>query len=296
MSRKPDAENVSWSFPHCPQPPDWSLDWEGMLTDFDWLRDLAGCAQDATWHEEGDVLVHTGMVCEALTEMNRWRELQPEQRSALFAAALLHDVAKPVVSCEEGGRIRSPRHTVEGARMARMLLWQRYLPTQSLRHLRLREEIVGLVRMHGLPLHLLDEPDPQRVVIGASQVVRLDLLAMLAEADVVGRRSRDQQELLTQVDLFREFAGENRCYTSARLFASEHTRFLYFMGRQLNPDCEVHDDTRQEVILMSGLPATGKDHWVAEHAADWPVVSLDTIRADLGVSPTDNQGTVWDRW
>ncbi|MFH1918384.1 MAG: AAA family ATPase [Planctomycetota bacterium] len=43
---------------------------------------------------------------------------------------------------------------------------------------------------------------------------------------------------------------------------------------------------------MSGLPATGKDHWIAEHAADWPVVSLDTIRNDLGISPGDNQGAV----
>lgn len=149
-----------------------------------------------------------------------------------------------------------------------------------------------MVRVHGLPLHLLDEPDPQRVVIGVSQVVRLDLLAMLAEADVAGRRSRDQQELLTRVELFRELARENRCYTSPRPFASEHTRFLYFQGRQLDPDCEAHDDTRLEVILMSGLPATGKDHWIGKHAADWPVVSLDTIRSDLGILPADNQGAV----
>ena len=43
---------------------------------------------------------------------------------------------------------------------------------------------------------------------------------------------------------------------------------------------------------MSGLPATGKDHWIAGHAAERPVVSLDAIRSDLGIAPDDNQGAV----
>ncbi len=43
---------------------------------------------------------------------------------------------------------------------------------------------------------------------------------------------------------------------------------------------------------MSGLPAAGKDHWLRSNAPDLPVVSLDAIRFDLGISPADSQGRV----
>lgn len=83
---------------------------------------MAGCQQDPAWHAEGDVLMHTKMVCEALVAMNSWRGLSPEERSVLFAAALLHDVGKPLVTREEDGRIRSPRHAAKGSRAARTIL------------------------------------------------------------------------------------------------------------------------------------------------------------------------------
>jgi predicted kinase len=291
----PENTSNDWTFPFSPEPPNWSLDWDAIVATFDWVRAMDGCAQDPVWHAEGDVLVHTRMVCEALCDMDEWRNLPPEERSVLFAAALLHDVAKPVVQREEWGRIRTPRHAAKGARMARTLLWQQYLPTLSLQHLQLRERAVGLVRHHGLPLYLLDESDPRRAVITASQVIRLDRVALLAEVDVLGRRCDDQRELLDRVQIFRDFARENRCYASPRRFASDHTRRLYFEGQQLDPDCEVYDDTHVEVTVMSGLPASGKDRWIAEHACELPVVSLDDIRQELGVSPEDNQGAVAGR-
>jgi putative nucleotidyltransferase with HDIG domain len=120
--------NHVWNFPFCPEPPQWSLDWDAITAEFDWVRAMDGCAQDPLWHAEGDVLTHTRMVCEALCGMDQWRTLPPEDRSVLFAAALMHDIAKPVVQREEWGRIRTPRHASKGARMARTLLWQHYLP------------------------------------------------------------------------------------------------------------------------------------------------------------------------
>jgi predicted kinase len=43
---------------------------------------------------------------------------------------------------------------------------------------------------------------------------------------------------------------------------------------------------------MSGLPGSGKDTWLAKNEGDLPVVSLDDFRDQLGVGPTDNQGSV----
>jgi predicted kinase len=42
---------------------------------------------------------------------------------------------------------------------------------------------------------------------------------------------------------------------------------------------------------MAGLPASGKDTWLAAHAAG-PVVSLDELRGELAVDPDDGQGHV----
>ena len=47
--------------------------------------------------------------------------------------------------------------------------------------------------------------------------------------------------------------------------------------------------------MMSGMPGAGKDTWVAEHAAGRPVVSLDALRREMKVSPTENQGPVVSR-
>jgi len=47
--------------------------------------------------------------------------------------------------------------------------------------------------------------------------------------------------------------------------------------------------------MMSGLPGAGKDFWVAANLPDLPVISLDALRREMKVAPTDNQGPVVSR-
>ena len=277
-----------WAFPFCPTSPEWSLDWNSIQTDFDWISNLQGCPQDPVYHAEGDVLTHTRMVCEALVSSAAWRQKQSVERSVLFAAALLHDVAKPASTQIESDGITSRGHVRLGARMARLILWQMDAPVPFHE----REMIVALVQNGSLPIWFMEKPNPQRAVIRASLVVQCEMLALLAEADVRGRQCSDQQELLERIELFREFCQENGCLHEPRLFPSAYSRFVYLRKEDGYPDYEAFDDTRCEVVLMSGLPGSGKDHWIKEHLPDWPVVSLDQLRKQMNISPDEDQGVV----
>jgi predicted kinase len=281
-----------WFFPFCPAPPDWRLQWEAIQAQFDWIRAMCDVPQDPLYHAEGDVLVHTRMVAEALIALDAWRSLPPEDREALFAAALLHDVAKPACTVvEPDGRITSKRHARKGELLAREIL-ALGMGLDIPAPFAWRERIARLVRHHGLPLWFLEKTSPERAVIEASQTTRLDHLALLAEVDVRGRICADQQVLLEHIDLFREFCQEQGCYNGPRAFPTAHSRFQYFRSEGRSPDYVAYDDTRFEVVLMAGLPGAGKDRWIQDHLPDWPVISLDRLRRELKINPEEHQGEV----
>lgn len=282
----------AWQFSDVPQPPDWRVDWESIERRFAWIRAMAGVPQEPAHHAEGDVLTHTRMVAEALAALPAWRALESGERAILFAAALLHDVAKPACTrVEPDWRIASPGHAKAGERMARYALWTG-AGLDGGAPPAFREAVAGLVRWHGLPLWLLEKPDPLRAAIAASLTARLDRVALLAEADVRGRVCADQGELLERVELFRLFCEEAGCYSGPRRFASDHSRFVYFRSERGVPDYAAYDDTVCEVTLMAGLPGAGKDTWVREHRPGLPVVSLDAIRRELRIGPREPQGAV----
>jgi predicted kinase len=135
----------------------------------------------------------------------------------------------------------------------------------------------------------------ERAVIAPSLLARNNLLAMLSTADVLGRVCDDQQELLEKIDLYGEFCQEHQCWSSPYPFPSDHSRFEYFRRPSRSPLYEAYDDTQCEVILMSGLPGTGKDTYVQTHLSNWPVISLDALRTEMGISPEENQGPIGRR-
>ena len=87
-------------------------------------------------------------------------------------------------------------------------------------------------------------------------------------------------------------AEERGCLRAPYPFADPYSARAYFRERTESPEVALYRDTFGEVILMSGLPGTGKDTYIAKHYADLPMVSLDAIRLRLGVKPTDPQAPV----
>jgi predicted kinase len=282
-------------FDFVPAPPAWRLDWEGLDQAYDWVRALRGCMQSPVWHAEGDVWIHTRMVLEALLEMPAWRALPARERGVVFLAALLHDVAKPACTrTEPDGHISARGHSSRGSQHAREILWRLDVPFAD------REQICSLIAYHQVPFFLVDKEDAEQRLVSLSQTARCDLLALVTEADARGRTCADQGRLIDQIELFRELTRERGCWQTPWPFESDHARFLYFqsLGRSAGQGpvrslhAPAHDDTRLEVTVMSGLPGAGKDHWIATHARNLPVVSLDELRAELDVDPAGDQGSV----
>ncbi len=283
---KHNISSKEWEFPLfvSGQP----LDWPAMEARFSWFRDMKGVPQDPIWHAEGDVFVHTKMVVEALVGLPGFEALPVVEQHVLFAAAMLHDVEKRSTTTEEtiDGKVRivAPRHAKKGEYTARTLLY-REIPTPF----ELREAVAKLVRLHGLPLWAIHKQDPAKEVIRASQVVNTQHVAMLARADVLGRICEDQEELLLSIDLFEELCRENDCWGKARQFSSDYARYWYFNRGDSGPDYEPFDDLKFEVVMLSGLSGSGKDTYIKTHL-DLPVLSLDEIRRELGIAPTDKKG------
>src|SRR5262245_24279320 len=110
--------------PLTPAALDWRVDWDALAAEFPALHTLAGCPQDPIHHAEGDVWIHTRMVAEAMAALPAWRVLDDIDRQVLFAAALLHDVARPECTrTEDNGRITSRGHSRRGAVLTRGILW-----------------------------------------------------------------------------------------------------------------------------------------------------------------------------
>lgn len=269
-----------------PSAPGFDVDFDGWTAEYPWVRALRGCVQDSVHHAEGDVWVHTRMVCEALASSREWRGLPEAARRRVFLSALLHDVGKPDCTRVEEGRVTSRGHSERGAVIARRILWEHGVPLAE------REAICSAIRFHQAPFFLVDRPDSERSLFEISLGTVCDELARVTWADATGRHCSDQSKLLERIELFRAYAEEKQCLTGPRAFPSAHARFAYFRTAGRDPSYAPHEQFRCEVVLMSGLPGAGKSTWVAKQLPDWPVVSLDAIRDELDVDPSEKQGPV----
>ena len=283
-----------------PCAPDYSWDWKKLQGSIlaPLFEKMAQTQQHIPWHGEGDVWTHTRMVCEALAQMPGFRALSLRRQRELALAALLHDAGKIRCTRVEDGVLVSPGHGAAGAQDVRQLLWRTFELSGVPEAQCFRETVCLLIRYHTAPLHLLEGENPylraRRIAANGENVsdFTLEMLCLLAEADVRGRICEDRRELLNRLQLGVELAKEAGCLDGPYAFPSAHTRRTYLSGKNIWPEQALYDDAWGEVILMCGLPGTGKDTWIGKYYPGLPVVCMDDIRRQMGIKPTDNQGQV----
>ena len=254
--------------------------------------------QSPVWHGEGDVYTHTMMVVDALKNLSDFQQLTDIQKHILTIAALLHDVGKIPATSLIDGEWKAPHHAPTGSRMARELLWKEYGMCGAPELMKIREAICLLIRYHSFPPHAFDQDDAKLRLhkIASNSLLApyftIRMLCILCKADMIGRFCNDQQQMLEQISLCEELAKEEECFDDCYPFKTEAVRRAYLFGHDVWKEQDLYDESWGEVILMSGLPGTGKDTWISKNLPYLPMISLDNIRREYRISPKAEQGFV----
>lgn len=253
--------------------------------------------QDAYYHAEGDVWTHTKMVCDCLLSSIEYQTASPRDQFVMFYSALFHDISKPpTTKFEDNGKITSKGHSKRGAVDTRIMLWKAEVPFD------IREDIVNIIATHQVPFFAFaDDPNktgslkpyrsPEYIAYQLSWELPLNLLIAVATADMNGRYYEKKQDCLDDITLFRDLAMEQNCLFQPRVFPDEVTRMQYFRTTgAISPDYPFYKETGSEVIVLSGLPAVGKNTWVENNAKGLEVLSFDDAKEALGLVQGDNVG------
>ncbi|MBA3533583.1 MAG: AAA family ATPase [Ardenticatenales bacterium] len=276
-------------------------------THFDLLDRLAKTAQDPEWHGEGNVLTHTGRVLnETYAELaGAAAHLEPSRRLVLVLGALLHDIAKPLVTrtdfVGERERLIAPHHADRGRSYLAYPLLDLGLPHA------LAWQLLALVGHHHDPKKLVLHDKPIAAYRRLARLADLRLLYHLERADMRGRDAPDISYQLDLIEMFRLYAEEFGLWGNPDPYAEwrdtinevlaerdEETQ-SYVLGRAIH-EAEAglimtpheaiaraygHLNSFPTLVVTCGPSGSGKSSWIEAHLPDYQVVSLDALRETL---------------
>lgn len=274
---------------------DGAIDWSAVEKSFPYVAEMSACLQDPVFHAEGDVWTHTVAVGNSLLSDPDFQALPPERRTALALAVLWHDAAKAETRTEvfdgELGRLRvsHPHHAAKGALKAWRDLWRAGVPVHT------RFDVFAMVLGHQQIFRVLKNDDPRLSLARLSTLGSLYDLTMLGKADNRGRTllsAEGGRVADDEMELIRIAAEEHFCLHGSWPFASPQARLRFGRGVTDGLFYEPRPPKGSRVIVLSGLPGSGKDTYARTALKGYGQVSLDQTREALDVDPTEDQGRV----
>lgn len=144
---------------------------------------LVGVPQEAEWHPEGSVDIHSLMVVDEARKLID--DLEYAKQVTVMLGALCHDFGKPATTAFFDGRWRSHAHDEAGVEPTLSFLDK--LGVFTLDGYDVRSQIVQLVRYHLTPGMFYKNPPGDGAFRRLARKVEPDLLYRVAKADSLGR-------------------------------------------------------------------------------------------------------------
>lgn len=252
----------------------------------EWFQKMERCEQNPRWHKEGNVMIHTLMVCDQLEKIPEYKDLSDEDQETLQWAALLHDSGKPFCTSVENGQIVVDNHSAKGVFIARDVLAQIGLPLKN------RENVCNLIRWHMFPPRIERADDPAYHVIFTSCLCKNNLLEILSKADINGRYGEGQENCLFWINEWKEHCIKFNCFVHPYHFQNSEARVVFYEKQCFQPYYVPHMEDKFEVIMLVGLPGVGKTTFANTFLSKYPLLELDMIREEEGLAPLKNEGKV----
>ena len=259
---------------------------------------LKNTMQEPKWHGEGDVYTHTTMVLNELINLCEYKELTEIEKLIVFLSALFHDIGKGVCTKVVNGEITSLNHGVKGSIMLREYLWKDLGLAGTKEYQEFRESICLLVRYHSNPIHVYEDLTKRVIKLSTNtklaKFFNIKLLCILSKADALGRISSSDDEHLFNISQMIKEAKKLDCYEKCFEFSDSYTKYQYLTKDNIWPYQSLYNTNLGTIILLCGLPGTGKDTFIKENYPDLEVISLDDVRDTLNIDPSENQNEVYE--
>jgi predicted kinase len=272
----------------------------------DLLMQLKSTEQEPEWHAEGNVFTHTQLVLENIYKIldTEAAHLPLDHRLSLILAAVLHDIAKPLVTkvkeIDGQQKIVAPYHEERAASYLFYRILELGFPYPIIQ-LTLR-----LVAYHHMPKRLVMHNALKGEYFKLARMVDLELLYYLAKADMRGRVCKDQPQQCEIIEFFRLYCEEFDLwqkpspYEAWRIFFNQNLPDLSPESRDAVFGYAIQDFEEgliftpeeaiarrypylkdfPQLVVMAGPSGAGKSTYVQKYFNDYQVISLDKLREE----------------
>ena len=219
-------------------------------------------------------------ICGATMWLSHWLEQQPHPSCYSFkeVLALLQCALRCTIL------LYIPPISAQGETEAEAS-WQASLALREHLHCVLevpfgwRENLCRLVRWHTFGFHFLRIPDAEQLALRLSLFLPPYWVYGLGVA--IAKLRGNEEMVWDSLRAFAHYLEEQGIWMEGPFLGGEE-RFRLF-----HPHWNLPQSWRSEVVMLAGLPGTGKDTWIQTYLPKWPRITLDDLREELHIPPTE---------